>query len=178
MKGFNMTQADSVHSTPPTNTSAGQSRRSILGAIATGAVATLASAIAEPGAAAFPADPIFAAIDAKRAADAAHGAACDALSEAEDRYGVASDEAEEVFERGGAACHTAYEAGWALATTQPTTLAGVLAVLRFANQFEDEGNEWPDTGRIGPDGWHYQLRAAMAAAIEALMARAGKAVQS
>jgi hypothetical protein len=47
-----MTQADSVHSTPPTNTSAGQSRRSILGAIATGIVAALASTIAQPATAA------------------------------------------------------------------------------------------------------------------------------
>jgi hypothetical protein len=35
--------------------------------------------------------------------------------------------------------------------------------------------EWPDTDTIGPEGWHYQLRATMAAAIEAL---GGKAVQS
>jgi hypothetical protein len=47
-----MTQADSVLSTPPTNTSAGQSRRSILGAIATGTVAALASTIAQPATAA------------------------------------------------------------------------------------------------------------------------------
>ena len=40
-----MTQADSVLSTPPTNTSA--TRRNILGAIAAGTVATLASTIAE-----------------------------------------------------------------------------------------------------------------------------------
>ena len=91
------------------------------------------------------------------------------MGKAEDRYGVASDEAEEVFERGGAACHTAYEAGWPLATTQPTTFAGVVAVLRFANQIEDEGNEWPDTDTVGREGWHYQLRASIAAAIEAIV---------
>jgi hypothetical protein len=52
-------------------------------------------------------------------------------------------------------------------------------VLRFANEIEDAGNEWPDTDTIGPDGWDYQLRATMAAAIEALIkAQAGKAVQS
>jgi hypothetical protein len=32
-------------------------------------------------------------------------------------------------------------------------------VLRFANEVEDEGNEWPDTDTIGAEGWHYQLRA-------------------
>ena len=36
-----------------------------------------------------------------------------------------------------------------------------------------------NTDEIGPDGWHYQLRATMAAAIEALIAiEAGKAVRS
>ena len=41
------------------------------------------------------------------------------------------------------------------------------------------GMEWPNTDAIGPDGWHYQLRATMAAAVEALMkVRAGKAVQA
>jgi hypothetical protein len=67
---------------------------------------------------------------------------------------------------------------WKLATTPPTTLAGIAAVLRFANEVEDAGRDWPDTDTIGPDGWHYQLRATMAVAIEALIkAQAGKAVQ-
>jgi hypothetical protein len=56
-----------------------------------------------------------------------------------------------------------------LATTAPTTLAGVAAVLRFANRIEDEGPEWPDTDTIGSEGWHYQLRASMAAAIGAII---------
>ena len=61
----------------------------------------------------------------------------------------------------------------------PTTLAGVAAVLRFANEVEDAGLQWPDTDTIGSEGWHYQLRATMAAAIEALLtAQAGKAVRS
>ena len=66
-----------------------------------------------------------------------------------------------------------------MATTPPTTLAGLAAVLRFANEIEDDGMEWPDTDAIGREGWHYQLRATMAAAIEALInVPAGKAVQS
>jgi hypothetical protein len=56
-----------------------------------------------------------------------------------------------------------------IATTPPTTLAGVVAVLRLANLIEDEGCEWPDTDAIGPDGWHYELKATMAAAIEAII---------
>jgi hypothetical protein len=59
-----MTQADSVLSTPPTNTSA--TRRKILGTIAIGTVAALASTIAEPGAIALPAGPIYAAIEKHR----------------------------------------------------------------------------------------------------------------
>jgi hypothetical protein len=71
------------------------------------------------------------------------------------------------------------EVDWKLATTPPTTLAGVAAVLRFANAIEDGGMEWPGTDTIGSEGWHYPLRATMAAALEALSkAHAGKAVQS
>ena len=40
----------------------------------------------------------------------------------------------------------------------------LVTVLRFANEIEDGGMEWPDTDAIGPEGWHYQLRATMAAA--------------
>jgi hypothetical protein len=39
-------------------------------------------------------------------------------------------------------------------------------VLHFANKIEDEGGDWPDTDTIGAEGWHYQLRATMAAAIQ------------
>jgi hypothetical protein len=53
----------------------------------------------------------------------------------------------------------------------PTTLAGVAAVLRLANEIEDAGGEWPNTDTIGSEGWHYQLRATMAAAIEAIIQR-------
>jgi hypothetical protein len=38
--------------------------------------------------------------------------------------------------------------------------------------------EWPATDTIGPEGWHYQLRATMAAAIEAFRGRKGGAVMS
>jgi hypothetical protein len=52
-------------------------------------------------------------------------------------------------------------------------------MLRFANEIEDAGGEWPHTDTIGRDGWHYQLRATMAEAIETLIrVQAGKAVQS
>jgi hypothetical protein len=163
-----MTKADSVHSTPPTNTSARHSRRSILTTIAAGSIATLAPGLAVP--AGLP-DPAFALIADKRTADVAHCEAIDAETEAEE-HGIGLDEA---YDRCSAACHAANAIDWRLATTLPTTLAGVAAALRFANEYEDAGGEWPNTDAIGPDGWHYQLRATMAAAIEAL---AGKAVAS
>jgi hypothetical protein len=124
-------------------------------------------------------DPVFALIAEKRAADVAHGEAIDAEDEAEDRYGIHSDEALEAADRCGAAGQAVNAIDWKLATTLPTTLAGIAAVLRFANEHEDAGGEWPNTDAVGPDGWHYQLRATMAAAIEALIkAPAGKVVLS
>ena len=42
------------------------------------------------------------------------------------------------------------DVAWQVARTVPTTLAAVAAVLRFANQLEDEGLEWPNTDTIGP----------------------------
>jgi hypothetical protein len=52
-----------------------------------------------------------------------------------------------------------------LATTIPTTLAGVVAVLQYVNQVEDTNpDEWPNTDSIR-DVWNYKLREAMAAAV-------------
>jgi hypothetical protein len=124
-------------------------------------------------------DPAFALIADKRAADIAHGEAIDAQDEASSRYGFHSDEESEADDRCGAACDAVHAIDWKLANTPPTTLAGVAAVLRFANEIEAGGMEWPNTDKVGPDGWHYQLRATMAAAVEDLIrAPAGKAAQS
>lgn len=174
-----MTQADSVHSTPPTNTPIDTTRRRFI-AIAAGAsivsVGSLAT-VAMPATANVTSDPVFALIAQKRAADVTHGEAIDVYSTFESAGDYASEAALEVDARCEAACHYAMDVAWQLARTAPTTLGGLVAVLRFANQFEDEGNEWPDTDRVGSGGWHYQLRATMAAAIEALIkAQAGKAV--
>ncbi len=120
-------------------------------------------------------DPAFVLIAEKLAGDIAHCEAIDAQDEA-DEHGIGLDEADD---RCWAACHAVNAIDWKLATTPPTTLAGVAAVLRFANEIEDAGLEWPKTDAIGPDGWHYQLRATMAAAVEALIkVPAGKAVLS
>ncbi|CCE06461.1 hypothetical protein BRAS3843_1730030 [Bradyrhizobium sp. STM 3843] len=127
--------------------------------------------IAPPACAAL-ADPAFGLIAAKRAADAAHGVTIDAEDEAGYRYGCRSDEAIEAALQAEAAAHLVNRVAWRLARTQPTTLVGIAAVLRFANQIEDDGLEWPSTDTVGPAGWHYQLRATMAAALEAIIRRA------
>jgi hypothetical protein len=115
----------------------------------------------------------------KLAADVADCEAIDVHGEFDERSDYSSDAAIEAQENSRAACHYVNEVDWKLANTTPTTLAGVAAVLRFANEIEDAGLEWPHTDRIGPDGWHYQLRATMAAAVEAVIKTpAGKAVQS
>ena len=190
-----MIQADSVLSTPPTNTSAidhpmmfpprDPTRRRFLAVAAVASVvsaSTLAAATMAPDvpkAVTVPRhsgpDPAFALIADKRAADIAHGEAIDAQDEGDGRYGFHSDEASEADDRCGAACDAVHAIDWKLATTPPTTLAGVAAVLRFANEIEDGGMEWPSTDAIGPNGWHYQL-ATMAEAVEALIKAA--AVQS
>jgi hypothetical protein len=122
-------------------------------------------------AAAIPADPALALIAVTRAAEIAHGEAIDMYSEAE----KADDEdlLAEAEELSAKACWAAHVAAWDLVRTPPTTLAGVAAVLRFANEFEDTGNEWPSTDTIGSEGWHYQLRATTAEAIEALIRQGG-----
>jgi hypothetical protein len=170
-----MTQADSVHSTPPTNTPISQNvvdptRRHLLTVAASGAFAAVIPTAALTAAPA--ADPAFALIAEKLAADVAHCEAIDAQDEAERDHGFDSDAAEEASQRCCVACTVVNEADWRLATTPPSTLAGVATVLRFANEIEDGGMEWPSTDTIGREGWHYKRRATMAAAIEALIRRA------
>jgi hypothetical protein len=185
-----MTQADRVFSTPPTNTSAinpvDPTRRgfitlaagaSIISVGSIAAVAAMPIAAAIPNAEATTPDPVFALIVAKRAADIAHGEAIDAQDDADVQYGYDSEQACDADDACGKACDRAIDVAWQLARTAPTTFAGVVAVLRFTNQLEDEGMEWPDTDRVGAEGWHYELRATMAAAIEALI-KAGRAVRA
>src|SRR5438270_5649925 len=141
-----MTQADSVHSTPRTNTPIDTTRRHLLSIAAGGAVAaaipidvgipTSAAAAADP-------DPAFALIAAHRPAEVVQCEVIDAQAEAEAKYGIRSDEAWEAADRSGAMCDEVNAICWKLATTPPTTLAGVAAVLRFSNEVEDAGNEWP-----------------------------------
>jgi hypothetical protein len=109
-------------------------------------------AAALPTAEAATADPAFALIAEKLAADAAHCEAIDTQDEAESGSGFGSDAAWEASERCSDACDVVKKADWRLATTPPTTLAGVAAVLRFANEIEDGGMKWPATDTVGLEG--------------------------
>ncbi|HEV3138492.1 MAG TPA: hypothetical protein VGZ26_11325 [Pirellulales bacterium] len=162
-----MSQATRVYSTPPINTPVDPTRRHLLTIPAGGAIAAV---VGIPTSTTAPAvDPAFALIAAKLAADVAHCKAIDAQGEIEGRGDFRSDAAIEAQDNAQAACHFANEVDWKLATTPPTTLAGVAAVLRLANEIEDAGNEWPNTDTVGRDGWHYQLRATIAQAIETII---------
>jgi hypothetical protein len=66
-------------------------------------------------------------------------------------------------------CDSCQELAWTLANTMPTSMTDIAAVLRYANEFEDRGEEWPDTDPVGSDGWHYQLRQSAARALEMLL---------
>jgi hypothetical protein len=120
-------------------------------------------------------DPAFELIRAKRGADVLYSWAIEAQDVIERQYGATSEAARKAQDRCEARCVAANDAEWKLATTPPTTLAGVAAVLRLANLIEDGGGEWPCTDTVGAEGWHYQLRATMAQAVEAMI-NAGKVV--
>jgi hypothetical protein len=170
-----MTRADSVHSTPPLRTPIDTHRRRFLTVAAgasiasVGPLAVAAMTAAAPASAACAIDPAFALITTYRAADVALSNAIDVEEAAQIKYGDRSEEASEAGDRCGAACSEVNAVCWKLANTPPTTLAGVAAVLRFANEVEDAGLEWPHTDTIGAEGGHYQLRATMAAAVEAII---------
>lgn len=112
------------------------------------------------------ADPAFAAIAKHRQASADHLASIYAVDRAEQ----GTDAWDDAVDLNEACCFAAQDAAWGLVRTIPTTLAGIAAVLQYANEVEDEGDEWPDTDATGSDGWHYQLRQAMAVAAANLAA--------
>jgi hypothetical protein len=198
-----MTQATRVYITPPINTSADTTRRRILTIAAAGSIAGFSPAMAVTATSprqqeginlganetnvlapktsskeitpsqGIEGDPAFALIAEKLAADVAHCEAIDVQDKADVEHGSDSQAAWEANDRCEAAGHAVNVVDWRLARTPPTTFAGVAAVLRFANEIEDRGMEWPQTDTVGPDGWHYQLRATMAAAIEAIIRQMG-----
>jgi hypothetical protein len=162
-----MTQADSVHSTPPTNTSAPtpkSSRRGFLvqaagvaaGGAALGAGLPLpASPAATAQSSAAEADPIFAAIEAHRRAVAAHGEAVDTENALE--VSLPDDQSqsritvweETIVETDDPRWPAAGRARMAasksmddlaidLLNTEPATVAGIEALLRYFADQEQE----------------------------------------
>jgi hypothetical protein len=133
-----MTQADSVLSTPPTNTPISQadatSRRRFLsnaaGIAAGGAVLAMAtippaSATAAPTGAL---DPVFSLIEAHRTASVAHAVACDEQAHLED--GDTED-----------ACVAAVSAFDDLIQTAPTTCGGLVAWASYLHEIR-KVEEW------------------------------------
>jgi hypothetical protein len=166
-----MTQADSVHSTPPTNTSAidapkstakPHSRRSVLGAIAA-ATAAVTVAGARPTDAAPAIDPIYAAIERHKAAGVVWDAAVNVRFRFNDLHmdherrkqlAVLEDAVHEAWE-------PCVQAGVDLINTGPTTLAGIVAAIGYLRiQMSDDGTYMPhhfvlDTGGDAQEtmGW-------------------------
>jgi hypothetical protein len=201
-----MTQADSVLSTPPTNTSAidqpmmfpprDPTRRRFLAVAAVASVVsagTLAAATAMdpsvPAAVTVPIepDPIYAVIEAHRKAAAGHIEAVRvefAFEEAHDIEGERKEEYDRLYAATGDAWDAMDEAARNLVTTKPATLAGILALCRYIEPLfgEDDQPKLPEHIEYEDDTQAYIPEAfayVIGRAIEELMkAPAGKAVQS
>jgi hypothetical protein len=127
-----MPEADSVHSTPPINTSV--TRRNILGTAA-GAAAALVATGASPMAASPAPDPIFALIEAHRTATALHSAA---LKEQERLEQIGDPRASEVSD---APCNADAGAWRELVNTAPQTFAGLQAWAFYLDEVRGK-EEW------------------------------------
>lgn len=90
------------------------------------------AAIARPAASMTP-DPVFAAIERHKAASVLFDAACDVQ--------VTSDAHLDAAREAG---HAADAIAIEMIETRPTTLAGILALLRYTADFPLDGHEWPD----------------------------------
>jgi hypothetical protein len=162
MKEVNpMTQADSVHSTPPTN--APTSRRRFLSTAATLAAGGAALALAIPPAFATD-DPIFVAIEAHRAAFVRVIAAVDveyAFEAAIPRTKEIDPRLIESREATSAAWGAEGDAAIELINVRPATMAGVVALLNYAISADHDGETWPRE-LLSDDGktirsWHHFL---------------------
>jgi hypothetical protein len=137
--------------------STAMNRRAILAGAAALPTATIPALAAEP-------DPIFAAIEVHRAAWAALEKGCSRLSD------TSTPESEAEFDRLNDAVE---EAAGTLVDTQPTTMAGAVALLRYAAEYEGKGDtfeglEDEDDGKMKP--WSYFMHRALADALEEMKA--------
>jgi hypothetical protein len=200
-----MTRADSVLSTPRTNTSAidqpmfppsDPTRRRFL-AVAAGAsvvsAGTLAAAAAmDPSVSQavtvrIGPDPIYDVIEQHRKVCAEHIEAVRvefAFEEAHDVKGERKEEYERLYAATGVAWDALDEAGCDLVNTAPTTLAGILTLCRYIGPLfeEDDSTDLPEHIEYD-DGTTASMSEAfchtIGCAIETLMkVPAGKAVQS
>jgi hypothetical protein len=119
-----MTQADSVHSTPPTNTPVDTTRRHFLMAVGGGSVAMLAATIPEPEAGIPTSDPVFGLIEAHRKAEVRWVASLQELERLE-KAGVNGSDVDEQ------PCHDAFKAFDAVVIVGATTLPGLVAKLFY-----------------------------------------------
>jgi hypothetical protein len=176
-----MTQADRVHSTPPTNSS--PTRRNILGTIAAAGASALTLAPARAARSAV--DPIYAAIERHRVCAAKHEAAwkvrarfddCRMNDEQKRQLKILEDAIEAAWEP----CEAA---GIDLFNTAPTTPAGIVAAIRYIQiQHRNEGEHMPRGEMEAADGtdcgdWLECFLDTLADAAAALD-QSGKAVQS
>jgi hypothetical protein len=160
-----MTQADSVHSTPPTNTPT--TRRRFLSVTAALAAGSAALGLAIPPAFATD-DPIFVAIEAHKAAFAHVIAAIDIEQAVEasipKEMRLQIHETDERWLESRKAVSAAWDAegdaAIELLNIYPTTMAGVMALLEYAISADRDGETWPDLlsgdGEIG-GSWHHFL---------------------
>ena len=133
-----MTQADRVLSTPPTNTPIDTKRRRFLSVAAGGAIAAAIPAAALAAAPVI--DPIYAAIDKHQQAVAAHDAATDIRAafndvDMNDEQRTELAALESVVD---GAWDRLEDAGITLVNTDPTTLAGIVALYRYVEQLLNE----------------------------------------
>jgi hypothetical protein len=139
-----MTQADSVHSTPPTNTPT--SRRRFLSTAATLAAGGAALGLAIPPGAAAESDPIYAAIERHKQACIVWEGAVHVRATFNDLHMTAEqreqrDELDDAVEDTRAPCD---QAGIDLVTTKPTTPAGIVAAIAYIRiQMRDDGTYMP-----------------------------------
>jgi hypothetical protein len=118
-----------VLSTPPTNTPIDTKRRRFLSVAAGGAIA---AAIPTTVAAAAAVDPIFAAIERHRELSADYTAAVDISSKLED-----GPEFEAADAIAGDRCGDLLDHADALIHLEPTTMAGIIALMRYVASLEE-----------------------------------------
>ena len=165
-----MLEADRVHSTPPTN--APTTRRSFLAVTATLAASSAVLAVAVPPALATN-DPIFAMIERHRELSAHCSAAYDISGKLHAGPEYDAAEAVSTEKHGRLIDHTD-----ALICCEPTTMVGVVAVMRYLATLSD-WQEPSDADWISGDGasmdWHQAFLDTLANAIELIADSGGPA---